>query len=126
MKERLNQHDIHVETIEDALPIEIQPARLLSHLYTYLGQNEKLNLSGRVSKEVGILATSKLYSLQGRIFAFTPQNLDRWNFYIVNDVNLMASNFRNAVHMLKSNWRELGRPTLTLIMYRQFLGLVTP
>ncbi|KAJ6218952.1 hypothetical protein RDWZM_004764 [Blomia tropicalis] len=121
VKERLNQHDIHVETIEDALPIEIQPARLLSHLYTYLGQNEKLNLSGRVSKEVGILATSKLYSLQGRIFAFTPQNLDRWNFYIVNDVNLMASNFRNAVHMLKSNWRELGRPTLTLIMYRQFL-----
>ena len=34
----------------------------------------------------------------------------------------MASNFRNAVHMLKSNWRELGRPTLTLTVYRQFLG----
>ncbi|XP_017462867.1 PREDICTED: probable phosphorylase b kinase regulatory subunit alpha, partial [Rhagoletis zephyria] len=121
VKERMAQHDLAVQTIEEASPLEVQPARLLSNLYTYLGQNEKLSLSGRISKEVGILATSKLYSLQGRIFAFTPQNLDRLNFYIVNDVNLMASNFRSAVHMLKSNWRELGRPTLTLIMYRQFL-----
>ena len=73
VKERMSQQDIHVQTIEEASPIEVQPARLLSHLYTYLGQNDKLGLSGRVSKEVGILATSKLYSLQGRIFAFTPQ-----------------------------------------------------
>lgn len=73
VQERMRQHDINVQTVEEVSPIEVQPARLLSHLYTYLGQNEKLALSGRVSKEVGILATSKLYSLQGRIFAFTPQ-----------------------------------------------------
>ncbi len=73
VKERMAQHDLAVQTIEEASPLEVQPARLLSNLYTYLGQNEKLSLSGRISKEVGILATSKLYSLQGRIFAFTPQ-----------------------------------------------------
>lgn len=37
------------------------------------GQNKKLNLSGRRSRDVGILSTSKLYALQDRIFAFTPQ-----------------------------------------------------
>lgn len=51
----------------------MQPARVLSHLYTYLGRNKKLNLSGRKSRDVGILSTSKLYSLKDRVFAFTPQ-----------------------------------------------------
>ena len=73
VKESLMMHDIHIQTVENVSPIEVQPARLLSHLYSFLGQNQKLGLSGRVSKEVGILSTSKLYSLQDRIFVFTPQ-----------------------------------------------------
>jgi hypothetical protein len=37
------------------------------------GRNKKLGLSGRKSRDVGILSTSKLYSLHDRVFAFTPQ-----------------------------------------------------
>jgi hypothetical protein len=37
IQEKLEQHDIYVQTISDVAPIEVQPARVLSHLYTYLG-----------------------------------------------------------------------------------------
>lgn len=37
MREKLKQYDIHVQTIADAAPIEVQPARVLSYLYTFLG-----------------------------------------------------------------------------------------
>lgn len=37
IKEKLAAHDILVQTIADVAPIEVQPARVLSHLYTYLG-----------------------------------------------------------------------------------------
>lgn len=73
IKDKLYQHDICIQTINDVAPIEVQPARVLSHLYAYLGRNKKLKLSGRQSRDVGILSTSKLYSLQDRIFAFIPQ-----------------------------------------------------
>ena len=73
IQEKLLRHDIHVQTINEVAPIEVQPARVLSHLYTYLGRNKKLKLSGRQSRDVGILSTSKLYSLHDRIFAFIPQ-----------------------------------------------------
>ena len=73
VQDRLRQHDIHVQTVAEVAPIEVQPARLLSHLYAYLGYNKKMGLSGRQSREVGPLSTSKLYSLQDKIFAFTPQ-----------------------------------------------------
>ncbi|KAI7697695.1 hypothetical protein SSS_07160 [Sarcoptes scabiei] len=121
VKENLQQNDINIQTIDEVAPIIVQSPQTLSHLYSFLGKNKKLGLTGRVSKEVGILSTSKLYSLQDKIFVFTPQNLDRWNFYIVNDTNLLASIFRQSIYLLKSNWRELGRPTMTIILYRQFL-----
>lgn len=90
IRDKLAEHDIMVQTISEVAPIEVQPARVLSHLYTYLGiliyfiiflncdftllgRNKKLGLSGRKSRDVGILSTSKLYSLGDKIFAFTPQ-----------------------------------------------------
>lgn len=37
IRSKLAEHDIMVQTIADVAPIEVQPARVLSHLYTYLG-----------------------------------------------------------------------------------------
>lgn len=37
IREKLSQHEIEVQTIAEVAPIEVQPARVLSHLYTYLG-----------------------------------------------------------------------------------------
>lgn len=42
IKDRLAEHDIKVQTISEAAPIEVQPARVLSHLYTYLGKLTEL------------------------------------------------------------------------------------
>lgn len=39
IREKIAQHDIHVQTIAEVAPIEVQPAKVLSHLYTYLGMN---------------------------------------------------------------------------------------
>lgn len=37
IRDKLAEHDIIVQTIAEVAPIEVQPARVLSHLYTYLG-----------------------------------------------------------------------------------------
>lgn len=38
IQEKLRRYDIQVQTVQEAAPIEVQPARVLSHLYTYLGK----------------------------------------------------------------------------------------
>ena len=40
IQEKLKHYDIQVQTVQEAGPIEVQPARVLSHLYTYLGNNK--------------------------------------------------------------------------------------
>ncbi|XP_076750349.1 putative phosphorylase b kinase regulatory subunit alpha isoform X2 [Xylocopa sonorina] len=116
IREKIAQHDIHVQTIAEVAPIEVQPAKVLSHLYTYLGRNKKLGLSGRKSRDVGILSTSKLYSLNDKIFAFTPQNFDAEEYYTTNDAALLANTFTTNLAFLTINWKKmLGRPTITLV-----------
>lgn len=41
IREKIAQHDIHVQTIAEVAPIEVQPAKVLSHLYTYLGMTQR-------------------------------------------------------------------------------------
>ncbi|XP_063231052.1 probable phosphorylase b kinase regulatory subunit alpha [Bacillus rossius redtenbacheri] len=117
IKEKLQQLDISVQTIDEVAPIEVQPARVLGYLYTYLGRNRKLGLSGRKSRDVGILSTSKLYSLNDRIFAFTPQMTDLNRFYVASDYELMIDIFKSELNFLKSSWQNmLGRPLVVMAM----------
>ncbi|XP_047989219.1 probable phosphorylase b kinase regulatory subunit alpha isoform X3 [Leguminivora glycinivorella] len=122
IRDKLIEYDLHVQTIAEVAPIEVQPARVLSHLYTYLGRNKKLGLSGRKSRDVGILSTSKLYSLNDRIFAFTPQNFDYEEYYMSRDTALLASTFTANVAFLGMSWKQmLGRPTITLLATQYLL-----
>ncbi|KAF5285006.1 hypothetical protein FQR65_LT02318 [Abscondita terminalis] len=116
IRDKLAEHDVVVQTIAEVSPIEVQPAKVLSHLYTYLGRNKKLGLSGRKSRDVGILSTSKLYSLGDKVFAFTPQNFDMDEYYTSHDSGLLADKFTTNLAFLTMNWRHmLGRPIITLL-----------
>ncbi|CAH1400622.1 unnamed protein product [Nezara viridula] len=122
IREKLKKHDIEVQTVDEVSPIEVQPARVLSHLYTYLGRNEKLGLSGRKSRDVGILSTSKLYSLQDKIFSFTPQLTDQSRYYIASDNELMIDICKSEINFLKSSWKNiLGRPMVILTLKTIYL-----
>ncbi|XP_045480268.1 probable phosphorylase b kinase regulatory subunit alpha isoform X3 [Harmonia axyridis] len=119
IRDKLAEHEILVQTIAEVSPIEVQPARVLSHLYTYLGRNKKLGLTGRKSRDVGILSTSKLYALGDKIFAFTPQFTDMSKYYIASDYELMIDMCKSEINFLKSSWQNmLGRPLVTIVCRR--------
>lgn len=121
VQEKLRNHDIHVQTVSEVSPIEVQPARVLSHIYSYLGRNKKLGLSGRYSREVGLLSTSKLYTLQDRTFAFTPQFVDQQRFYLASDTDLLIDTFKTEIAFLKTSWHMLGRPTVVVTLQKSIV-----
>ena len=47
IKDILQQAGYQSKTLKEVTNIEVHPARVLSHLYTFLGRSEKLGLSGR-------------------------------------------------------------------------------
>ena len=114
IQEKLAYYDLKVETMGAVDPTVVYPARVLSHIFAHLGRSKKLGLSGRPSDVVGILATSKLYTLGDKILAFMPQAVDQTHFYLPLDVSLLLDMFTSDIQYLGANWGMTGRPLIIL------------
>jgi len=71
-KQIYDDHNVYLETLSSISPVKIYPSKALAHLYSFLGKNDRLGLTGRPVTDIGYLATAKLYSVKGEIMAFTP------------------------------------------------------
>lgn len=68
----LQNYNLNIQSIDDVAPVKIFPSKALGYIYSFLGKNANLGLTGRPVTDIGYLATSKLYSYKGQIYAFTP------------------------------------------------------
>ncbi|KAF7706342.1 phosphorylase b kinase regulatory subunit alpha, skeletal muscle isoform isoform X1 [Silurus meridionalis] len=113
IKALLLKNGIEVDAVTDIHPIRVQPSRVLSHIYARLGRNQRLGLTGRPCRRIGVLGTSKLYIIRNTIFAFTPQFIDHQQFYLALDNKMIVDMLRTDLSYLSSRWRMTGRPTVT-------------
>ncbi|XP_053485133.1 phosphorylase b kinase regulatory subunit alpha, skeletal muscle isoform isoform X1 [Ictalurus furcatus] len=113
IKALLLKNGIAVDTVADIHPIRVQPSRVLSHIYARLGRNQRLGLTGRPCRRIGVLGTSKLYIIRKTIFTFTPQFIDHQQFYLALDNRMIVEMLRTDLSYLSSRWRMTGRPTVT-------------
>ncbi|KAH0630747.1 hypothetical protein JD844_003930 [Phrynosoma platyrhinos] len=113
IKALLRKEDIEVQTVADVYPIQVQPARILSHIYARLGRNKRMNLSGRPFRQMGVLGTSKFYDIRNNTFIFTPQFMDLQQFYLALDNKMIVEMLRTDLSYLCSRWRMTGRPIIT-------------
>uniref|UniRef100_A0A8C5LV49 Phosphorylase b kinase regulatory subunit n=1 Tax=Leptobrachium leishanense TaxID=445787 RepID=A0A8C5LV49_9ANUR len=113
IQKKLMSNGIDVQSICDMRPTRVVPARILSHLYAKLGYNKAMKLSGRPYRHIGVLGTSKLYTIRNQIFTFTPQFTDQHHFYLALDSRMTVEMLRTELAYLTSCWRMTGRPTLT-------------
>ncbi|KAL3312554.1 Phosphorylase b kinase regulatory subunit alpha [Cichlidogyrus casuarinus] len=123
IKKHLSEFNLNVQTFSEAFSeseIRIYPAKVLSHLYKQLGFCKKLNLTGRVNKEIGILASSRFYRVANHTIAFTPQFIDHHAFYLSLDVDFILDSFRSSVQYLRRAWNDFGRPVLIIPVYEWF------
>uniref|UniRef100_H2YMZ5 Phosphorylase b kinase regulatory subunit n=1 Tax=Ciona savignyi TaxID=51511 RepID=H2YMZ5_CIOSA len=119
LKEKLG---IHVETMDEADPIMVQPARVLTTVYSMLGKNKKLKLTGRPKNQIGVLGTSKLYIINGKTFAFTPNFLDQRDFYMSLDTDMLIDTMLTELQYLSTYWNMPGRPIITVPIHSGMLG----
>ncbi|XP_038862100.1 phosphorylase b kinase regulatory subunit alpha, skeletal muscle isoform-like [Salvelinus namaycush] len=113
IKHLLMKQGIDAETLEDFHPIRVQPSRVLSHIYARLGRNQRLGLTGRPYRRIGILGTSKFYIIRDTVFSFTPQFIDHQEFYLALDNHMILEMLRNDLSYLASCWRITGCPTVS-------------
>ncbi|KAJ1922014.1 hypothetical protein H4219_000361 [Mycoemilia scoparia] len=114
LQEKLAAHGIETQTLDQVRPVTVLHPGALTDIYSILGQNTKLKLSGRPSKPMGTLSTCRLYRVQGKLYAFTPNFMDTLQYYLNSDSEYLVSSITNELQFTRLHWLDNGRPTMVL------------
>ncbi|KAK9761504.1 hypothetical protein K7432_013559, partial [Basidiobolus ranarum] len=122
LQSQLATYGLETQTFEQVNPITISPPNALKEVYATLGMNEKLALSGRPGRPIGTLGTSKLYRVQGQLHAFTPNFMDKEQFYLSSDNDYLVSVFEHELAFVQQHWFYPGRPTVVVLLTHEMLN----
>jgi phosphorylase kinase alpha/beta subunit len=103
-------------------PITVRQATELATAYTHIGRNDKLGLTGRPWRRLRTLTTSRVFKIQGEMMIFLPSFLDQQQFYVTLDYHFLVSQIKAEIAYISEHWKQLGRPTLTLLLTKELLA----
>ena len=112
VKEKLADLGFESETIEEIKPVRILHADQLSRLHTFLGQNEKLSLSGREWIVARTMTTARVHLYRGEEIVFLPYYFNPHGFYFSADNQLLVEHFRASLKFLAMQWDARGNPVI--------------
>jgi phosphorylase kinase alpha/beta subunit len=115
-------YGIDTQTPQQIAPIQVRPARDLAKVYTQIGRNDKLGLTGRPMRRLRSLTTSRIFRLRGQTAVFLPSFLDQQQFYLAVDPRFLVSQIRSELAHIQRHWNLLGRPTITLLISSTMLN----
>ncbi|KAG0330371.1 hypothetical protein BGZ99_004741 [Dissophora globulifera] len=122
LQSMLNMYGLETQTMEQVHPITVSHPQGLKEVYAALGRNAKLGLTGRPKRPVGSLGTSRLYRVQGHLYAFTPHFMDNEEFYLTSDNDYLISIFEQELAFVRQYWEYPGRPTMVVLLTHAMLG----
>lgn len=122
VKARLEEQGIKSETLAEVAPIQVHDAESLAEAYCQLGCNPRLGLSGRPLRHLRGLATSLLYTFEGRRIVFQPQFMNRHDFYLALDNVLLVERLKMELAYVSKQWDASGRPLVVMVVKARMLG----
>ncbi|MBE9005040.1 glycoside hydrolase family 15 protein [Fortiea sp. LEGE XX443] len=123
LQAKLEVHGIKTQTPKQLEPIQVRQAGELSTIYTQIGRNDKLGLTGRPVRRLRSLTTSRIFRICGETVVFLPSFLDAQQFYLTLDYHFLVDQIRSELAYIQKYWSELGRPILTLMLTHTMLEI---
>ncbi|MBD2459711.1 glycoside hydrolase family 15 protein [Oscillatoria sp. FACHB-1407] len=116
LQSKLATYGIATQTPQQVAPIQVRQASELAAVYSQVGRNDKLLLSGRPKRRLRSLTTSRVFRIRGETIVFLPSFLDQQQFYLTLDNDFLVAQIKGELAYIKRHWSQLGRPTMTLLL----------
>jgi phosphorylase kinase alpha/beta subunit len=123
LQAKLEVHGIPTQTPKQVAPIQVRKAEELSRIYTQIGRNDKLSLTGRPVRRLRSLTTSRFFRIHGETIVFLPSCLDSQQFYLTLDYHFLVDQIKSELAYIQDYWIDYGRPTLTLMLTHTMLEI---
>ena len=121
VRRQLDDKGIKAETLREVCPVEIYEAAALAEAYCQLGRNPRLGLTGRPLRHLRGLATSTVYTMEGRQMLFQPHFMNRHDFYLALDNAMLVERLKMALTYVSKQWDQPGSPLVILVVNERML-----
>ncbi|MEG3879753.1 glycoside hydrolase family 15 protein, partial [Microcoleus sp. herbarium7] len=121
LQAELAANGIAAQTPKQVEPIQVRQTKELSAVYTQIGRNDQLGLTGRPVRRLRSLTTSRVFKIRGEAIVFLPSFLDRQEFYLTLDYHFLVDKIKSELAHIHRHWYQLGRPTVTLMLTHTML-----
>jgi phosphorylase kinase alpha/beta subunit len=121
LQSELAEHGVLTETADDIAPVAVYLPHDIALAYGEVGRNESLGLTGRSARALKSLATSRLYTLHGRIGVCLASFFMQQEFFLAYDLDFLLRRFESELAYLHRNWTLSGRPTVTVLLTHTLL-----
>jgi phosphorylase kinase alpha/beta subunit len=126
LQAKLAAYGIDTQTPKQVEPLQVRQAGELAAIYTQIGRNDKLGLTGRPARRLRSLTTSRIFRVRGETIIFLPSLLDQQQFYLTFDPHFLVAQIRAELSHIQRHWSQLGRPTMTLLLTKTLLEADNP
>ena len=121
LQAELATNGIAAQTPKQVEPIQVRQTKELSAIYTQIGRNDQLGLTGRPVRRLRSLTTSRVFKIRDEAIVFLPSFLDRQEFYLTLDYHFLVSKIKSEISHIHRHWYQLGRPMVTLMLTHTIL-----
>ncbi|MEG5161109.1 glycoside hydrolase family 15 protein [Microcoleus sp. AT3-A2] len=121
LQAELATNGIAAQTPKQVEPIQVRQTKELSAIYTQIGRNDPLGLTGRPVRRLRSLTTSRVFKIREEAIVFLPSFLNRQEFYLTLDYHFLVAQIKSEIAHIHSHWYQLGRPTVTLMLTHTML-----
>ncbi len=116
IKRLLEKENIPVQSPEDLGDTIVCFPDTISQVYTHVGANKKLGLTGRSPRRLKTLVTSRLFNINGQqviciSLFFLPKE-----FYLAFDVDFLINRFKGELSYIHRHWNQPGQPLVTVLL----------
>jgi phosphorylase kinase alpha/beta subunit len=126
LQAQLATYGVPTQVPNQVEPVQIRHAAELAVIYSQIGRNDVLGLSGRPLRRLRSLTTSRLFYVHGEAVAFLPSFLDQQQFYLTIDYHFLVAQIKGELAYIQRHWSHLGRPTLTLLLTHSMFEVGKP
>lgn len=123
LQAELAAHGVQAETPQDIAPVTLVFPDDIVAAYSQVGRNDRLGLTGRASRALKSLTTSRLFRLGGQTVVCLAPFFLQQEFFLAYDLEFLVRRFESELLYLHRHWSLPGRPLVAVYLTRDLLDV---
>ncbi|ACE85961.1 glycoside hydrolase family 15 protein [Cellvibrio japonicus] len=116
IKNQLVKYGVIAESLQDIKPMGVVSATGLMEVYSHVGENKSLGLTGRPRRRAQSLATSQTYEINNKVYLSLSWMQTEREDYRLFDAQWVVENLTREIEFIYKNWLSKEVAVFTLMV----------